>query len=65
MTGVGSDGRDCGHRTLQAAHDLLAAAWRYETSIRQLKLPLAETRNDAPCPNALAQLAAERAFWLD
>jgi hypothetical protein len=30
----------CDHRTLQDAHDILAAAWRYRTDIRQPPLPI-------------------------
>ena len=60
------DGRDCDHRTLQGAHDLLAAAWRYETSARQRKLPFAETRNDASVQILwLNWLRNELSGWID
>lgn len=31
------------HRTLQNAHDILAAVWRYKTNCIQLKLPLVDS----------------------
>ena len=30
----------CDHRTLQGAHDILAAAWRFQNDFRQSDLPL-------------------------
>jgi hypothetical protein len=36
------------HRTIQAAHDVLAAVWRYRTNSVQPGLPLGRTERDAP-----------------
>lgn len=58
------------HRTLQFAHDLLAAAWRYETNPPQSSLPLPQDRPkreyeaDTPDGRWLQWLDAEVASWL-
>ena len=60
------------HCTLQTAHDLLAAAWRYQTDARQLALPFPPTlpcvrpHNDAPIATLwLDWLRNELSGWID
>ena len=59
------------HRTLQTAHDLLAAAWRFETSPPQKRLPMPEGRSnpefepDTPEGRWLQWLNSEVASWVD
>lgn len=72
---IASDGKDeafrpvssIDHRTLQEAHDLLAAAWRFRTCPSQGRLPLngAEPRSHATRDVWLAWLADEVRSWLD
>ena len=45
------------HRTLQRAHDLLAAVWRFRHDCRQLLLPFVDTVEDP--------LDEAQALWLD
>ena len=45
------------HRTLQHAHDLLAAVWRFQHDYRQLQLPFVDTDKDP--------LDEVQALWLD
>ena len=45
------------HRTLQHAHDLLAAVWRFRHDYRQLQLPFVDTDKDP--------LDEVQALWLD
>lgn len=45
------------HRTLQHAHDLLAAVWRFRHDYRQLLLPFVDTVED--------RLDEVQALWLD
>ncbi|MEQ8652020.1 MAG: hypothetical protein RIC87_06110 [Kiloniellales bacterium] len=54
----------CDHRTLQGAHDLLAAAWRFREGSRQGELPLVE---DAFLDEArwLDWLRTELSTWID
>jgi hypothetical protein len=40
----------CDHRTLQGAHDILAAAWRFQNDFRQSDLPL-ERRHEPLVPH--------------
>ena len=56
---------NCDHRTLQGAHDLLAAAWRFNNYSRQGMLSFSRTANTAPVEMALARLAAGRDICLD
>ena len=57
---------ECDHRTLQGAHDLLAAAWRYSNDSRQGTLPFPEEAN-MPTPETrwLEWLQAEISAWMD
>ena len=62
----------CDHRTLQTAHDLLAAAWRYQTDARQPRLPFPPTlpcawpSNDVPIATLwLGWLRNELSGWID
>ncbi len=58
------------HRTLQFAHDLLAAVWRYETSPPQKRLPISEAPSkpelEAGTPERrwLKRLDSEVASWV-
>ena len=55
---------NCDHRTLQAAHDLLAAAWRY--GVPQPILPLAKTTNDPSIETRwLNWLRRELSRWIE
>lgn len=74
---LGEDGRHPGwardeqvdHRTLQFAHDLLAAAWRYDVSPPQQRMSLSDHRKpehepDTPERRWLQWLDWEVASWL-
>ena len=54
------------HRTLQHAHDLLAAVWRFRKNLRQLQLPFVpeDSRNEVQTL-WLAWLRREVAAWID
>ena len=58
---------DLDHRTVQEAHDILAAAWRWQSDCRQLRLPFRDERlRPVPVPQAwLAWLRAEVERWVD
>ena len=54
------------HRTLQGAHDLLAAAWRFEASPPQSALPLVQRRDPEPSEARwLEWLESEVLAWTD
>lgn len=58
------------HRSLQTAHDLIAAAWRYRSQIVQRRLPFADGETDLDQDNKLAGrwlswLKAEVRSWYD
>jgi len=56
----------CDHRTLQGAHDLLAAAWRMQNDFRQGVLPFEKSRSLLVAENEwLDWLAAEVSTWFD
>lgn len=58
--------RTCDHRTLQGAHDLLAAAWRFRNVSRQGSSPFdRETRSVEPESLWLEWLGAEVANWVE
>ena len=57
---------NCDHRTLQGAHDLPAAAWRFNNDSRQEMLPLSRTANTAPVEMRwLDWLREEISAWID
>ena len=54
------------HRTLQHAHDLLAAVWRFRNNLRQLGLPFVPKGSVDDVPTLwLAWLRREVAAWID
>ncbi len=54
------------HRTLQMAHDLLAAAWRFENNSLQLELPIPGMHDNCPYEERwLAWLRREMSDWID
>ena len=57
---------NCDHRTLQGAHDLLAAAWRFNNYSRQGMLSFSRTANTAPVEMLwLDWLREEISAWID
>jgi hypothetical protein len=58
--------RECDHLTLQGAHDLIAAAWRFRHDLRQGSLPLGGASTIVmPETLWLDWLRAELARWID
>ena len=56
----------CDHRTLQDAHDLLAAVWRFRNDFRQTNLSFDKSENDStPERLWLAWLKKEISSWIE
>jgi hypothetical protein len=57
----------CDHRTIQWAHDLLAAAWRFQNDFRQQTLPLDSVHDSKVDIEGLwlAWLRREVDSWID